>query len=478
MQKIIGREREISLLESLFNSGKPEFVAVHGRRRVGKTFLVRELFSDRFAFSHTGLSPAELREVSYTLLSQQLESFYSSLSRYGYEGGMPKDWIQAFDCLIRLLESKNGKRQVVFIDEMPWMDTAKSGFLTAFEHFWNGWGAGQTQLMLIVCGSSTSWVTDKLINSKGGLFNRITCEIVLQPFSLKECEEYYRSNDIVMDRYDQLQSYMIFGGVPYYISRFQKGMSLAQNIDFLCFAKGAQLRDEFDRLFNSLFVNPEAGKNVVRKLFARKDGLLRKDIAGKAGIPSGGGLSAMLRGLEESGFVLSYNNFNGSAKDLYYKLADPFCLFYLTFLDGRKSADEGYWSNMLSTPKLNAWRGLSFENTCFAHIPQIKTALGIAGVHTEAAPWRSRQREDGAQIDMVLDRDDRVTNICEMKFTGDDFTITKSYDKDLRHKMTLFAEETRSRKALHLTIVTTYGLHRNEYSGKVQNVITMDDLFK
>lgn len=477
MQQIIGRTKEIKLLEELYNSGQPEFVAVHGRRRVGKTFLVRELFANRLAFYHTGLSPVELDDER-TSVQQQIEAFYSSLSRYGYEGPMPKNWLQAFDALIALLEAKSRKRLVVFIDEMPWMDTARSGFVTAFEHFWNGWGAGQTSLMLIACGSATAWMTSKIINSHGGLFNRITCEIGLEPFTLKECELFYDSRGLSMDRYDQLQAYMIFGGIPYYLSLLRKGLSLSQNVDALCFSRRGQLRGEFNRLFSSLFVNPEANKNLIRLLHKRRYGMLRGELALSGGFKSGGGLSSLLNGLEQSGFVTSSRYYKGAKREVYYRLVDPFCQFYLTFIDQDKTNDPHFWSNNLTTGKLNAWRGLAFENTCFAHIAQIKAALGIAGVHAEAAPWRSKQTDDGAQIDMLIDRADRVVNICEMKYCNDDFVITSSYDRELRHKMALFAQETNCKKALHLTLITTYGLKHNIYWGRVQRLITMDDLFQ
>lgn len=332
--------------------------------------------------------------------------------------------------------------------------------------------------MLIVCGSSTSWITDKIINSKGGLFNRITAEIALLPFTLRECEQFYHDNGIVIDRYDQLQAYMVFGGIPYYMSLFRKGLSLAQNIDALCFSKHGQLRNEFDRLFNSLFVNPEANKSIIRQLYKRKEGMLRSEISEAANISSGGGLSIILRGLEESNFIVTYHNYKGYKRDLYYRLADPFCLFYLHFMESGITTDESFWSTNLQTGSLNAWHGLAFENTCFAHIPQIKEALGISGVHTETAPWRSKQKEDGAQIDMLIDRSDRVINVCEMKFSVDEFVISKGYDRELRHKMALFAEETGTKKALHLTLVTTYGLKHNEYFGRVQKIVTMDDLFR
>ncbi|MGI6223510.1 MAG: AAA family ATPase [Prevotella sp.] len=475
-QKIIGRKREKELLEEIYNSGNPEFVVVHGRRRVGKTFLIRELFSDRLTFYHTGLSPVENGDGTKTILQRQLETFYASLSRYGYHGAMPSNWIEALNCLIHLLEQKGGERQVVFLDELPWIDTAKSGFMTAFEHFWNGWGAGRSNLMLVVCGSSTSWINDNIINNHGGLYNRITAEIALQPFTLKECEDFYIDRGIMMDRYDMLQSYMIFGGVPYYMSLMRKGLSLAQNIDELCFSKRGQLRYEFDRLFNSLFVNPEANKSLVRLLFKRKAGMKRNEIISESNKISGGGLTNILKGLEAGNFITTYRNYGASKREIFYKLTDFFCLFYLNFMD-EKTTDEHYWSSNLLTGSLNAWRGLAFENLCFAHVEQLKTALGIAGVHTETMPWRSKNQEDGAQIDMLIDRDDRVINVCEMKFATDDYVITRNYDRELRHKLTLFSEETKTRKSLHLTLVTTYGLKQNEYSGKVQRIITMNELF-
>lgn len=478
VQEIIGRVKEKGLLEELYDSDRPEFVVVHGRRRVGKTFLIRELFNGRMAFYHTGLSPADRNNGDKTILQWQLEEFYASLVRYGYHGSMPASWIDAFSALIKLLENGGSERQVVFLDELPWMDTPKSGFLPAFEHFWNGWGAGNSRLMLIVCGSSTSWILDNIVNNHGGLYNRLTYEIELSPFTLRECEEFYKNRNISMDRYDELQSYMIFGGIPYYMSLIRKNLSLSQNVDELCFNKKGALRMEFDRLFNSLFVNPESNKAVVRELFKRKSGLMRKELREGLIHQNGGGLTTLLKGLVAGNFITKYRNFNGSKRDIYYRLTDPFCLFYLTFMDGNKTTDERFWSNNLHTGSLNSWRGLAFENLCFSHIAQIKEKLGIAGVYTEVQPWRSKAIEGGAQIDMLIDRADNVINICEMKFSSDDFEITRVYDKELRHKLSVFSSETNTRKSLHLTIVTTYGLKRNEYSGRVQSLVTMDDLFK
>lgn len=358
------------------------------------------------------------------------------------------------------------------------MDTPRSGFLTAFEHFWNGWGAHQDNLMLIVCGSATSWISDKLINNKGGLYNSVTNEIKLKPFTLAESEEYYKSNGIVMSRYDQLQCYMAIGGIPFYMSLLKRGVSLAQNIDMLFFEQTAKLKQEFSRLYGSLFTNYEECEKIIRLLATKRQGYTRKEITEKTGLPDGGGLSASLRALEVSDFISSYVKYGQSRRTVYYRLIDSFSMFYLSFVEGRRTSDENFWQSNIRSHELMAWRGFSFETLCFYHIRQIKHALGISGVYTETTPWSSKLKKDGAQIDMLIDRADNIINICEMKFSEDDFTVTSSYNRQLRHKMTVFCEETKCRKTLHLTLVTTYGLTFNEYSGNFPKVITMDDLFK
>lgn len=477
-QKIIGREREIQELRSLYQTDKPVFAVVYGRRRVGKTFLVRELFDGKFSFYHTGLSPYEIKGKK--LKELQLGNFYSSLVKYGSKlNKVPADWFEAFNALIEILDQKDRhERQVVFIDELPWMDTPRSGFVTALEHFWNGWGAGRENLMLIVCGSATSWISDKIINNKGGLFDRTTDEIKLRPFTLAECEQYYKANGVAMSKFDQLQSYMVTGGIPYYISMLQKGKSLAQNIDRLFFEPSAKLGLEFDRLYSSLFTNAEDCKKIVRLLSQKRQGYTRKEITEKTKLPDGGGLTATLKTLEVSDFITSYVKFGYPKREVYYCLTDFYSKFYLSFIDGKKTMNPRYWQDNLLSPELNAWRGFTFETLCFYHLPQIKQALGINGVQTEASPWKSRREKNGAQIDMVIDRADRVINICEMKFCEDDFTISASYDKTLRNKLSTFMEETNSKSSLHLTLITTYGLKMNEYAGRVQSVITMEELFK
>ncbi len=483
MQIIIGRDNEKRELKDIYNSGKPEFVVVYGRRRIGKTFLIRELFSEQFAFYHTGLSPVETDEEN--MLLNQLQSFAISLKNYGLTNVKhPKKWIEAFEMLKELILQKineNPKqRQVIFIDEMPWMDTPRSNFIPAFEHFWNGWCAGRTEIMLIVCGSATSWVSDNLMHNKGGLYGRLTQEIKLHPFSLKECESYYESNNIVMDRYSQLQTYMLLGGVPYYLSFLKKGLSLEQNIELLLTGKNAKLRNELDQLFRSLFNNHEECLKIIRMLASRHSGYTRKEIAEKLNIPYGGGLTRTLWMLEESDFIKQYTYYGKPSKETRYRLVDFFCLCAISILERETKPDAKTWLAPSKQKVMDAWFGFAFETLCWNHIPQIKKALGIPNVQTEEFSWRAEANEEhnGAQIDLIIRRADRIINLCEMKFSVGEYTIDKNDDESIRNKEMVFKQLTKCKESIYPTLVTTYGLISNKYSHRIQSTITMDDLFE
>lgn len=470
---IIGRKSEISELERLYSDGRSEFVVLYGRRRVGKTFLVNELFRDRMTFSHTALSPVEIEGKE--LMKMQLQNFCHSMIKARADiKAVPDNWLDAFFQLEQLLESRaDGRRQLIFIDELPWLDTPRSGFVTAFEAFWNGWCAKRDDVMLVVCGSAVSWISDELINGKGGLYDRVTAEIKLQPFSLQECEEFFHYRNIALDRYDIMQSYMIFGGIPYYLNLFVPGKSLAQNVDDIIFNRKGKLANEYERLFSSIFKNPADAEKTIKLLSGKRIGYTRDEILKKTGIGNGGAFSKMLLSLVESDFVSKSRYFGKPAKNTRYRLSDNFCLFHKYFTDRKGTDDNEFWQHNQNSPSITSWRGFAFENICFQHIHNIKRALGIAGVHTETYSWIGSD----SQIDMLIDRDDRLINLCECKFCSNEFTIDKEYDCKLRERQAAFAEETKTRKPTIMTLVTTFGLKQNEYSGRFQNVITADDLF-
>jgi hypothetical protein len=478
MSAVIGRKQEIEELERLYHSDRPEFVAVYGRRRVGKTFLIKQAMKDKFTFQHTGVSPVD-QEDEKNRLKTQLESFYYSMLNHGLEGfKQPKTWMEAFFQLTQLLQKlDNGQRMVIFIDELPWMDTPRSRFLSAFENFWNGWCNMHDNVMLIVCGSATSWMLSNLSRNKGGLYGRVTDEIKVSPFTLKECEEYFEHEDIELSRYDIVQSHMVFGGIPYYLSYFRKGYSFEKNTDMILFGNKPRLKDEFNRLFRAIFTNAEDCKKIIRHLATRNYGFTREEIANATGIPLGGGLSDTLTGLTESDFIMRYSPY-GKGTGEYYKLIDNFCLFWLKYVEPHQ--DEATFINdNLTSDIMKGWRGVAFEQVCWQHISQIKHALEIGGVKSSISAWivRGDDTKTGTQVDMLIIRDDNIVNLCEMKFCGSSYSIDKEEESKMLHRVDMLKGSLKAKQKVHLTLISTFGLTYGKHSGKVQKVITCDDLF-
>ena len=476
---MIGRNREVQELNRLYNSGKPEFVAIYGRRRIGKTYLVDQVFKNKITFRHAGISPVD--EETGNSLGRQLEHFYLSLQLHGMKRSKkPATWLEAFYMLETHLQAiDDGNRQVIFIDELPWLDTPKSGFISAFEAFWNTWGCHRDNLMVVVCGSANSWIIDKLINNHGGLYNRLTYELKLSPFTLKECEEYLLSLGIHYSRYDITQCYMILGGVPYYYGFFRPDYSVAQNIDLLFFSRQARLKDEYRRLFMSVFKNPELMQKITTFLASKRYGYSRKEILAACNLKEGSVSSEALNALAASDFIEKYVPFGGNRKDIYYKLTDPFCLFYTHFVNDKNNLDEMYWQKNLNSQPLTVWRGFAFENVCFNHIAQIKKALEIGGVSSNQSAWILRGDKDrqGAQIDLIIERDDHIYNMCEIKFYNKPFVVDNKYYKKIMQRIDALIEVIPQNVSVHSTLITTFGLKRNEYSGVFVKVITLDDLF-
>ena len=468
--KIVGREEEIRELCGYMRSGKPEFLVVYGRRRVGKTFLIREYFNNDFIFSHTGLASGGT--------DIQLSEFNKSLRRVrGENHRQAKDWFDAFDCLRQYIEQSEAGRKILFIDELPWMDKQKSLLLPALEHFWNGWASARNDILLIVCGSATSWVVSKLLLDKGGFYGRITGRLLIKPFSLGECEAFYSASGIVFSRYQMVESYMIFGGIPYYLSLMKKELGFAQNVDRLCFREGGALRDEYELLYRSLFRNPEGHLAVVEALAGRRAGLPRDAVLKGSGLSDGGGFTRVLRELEQCGFIRRYNSYGKNKRDALYQLTDPFTLFYLRFIKGSETVNASFWSAYTDDGSHRAWTGYAFEQVALAHIDQIKCKLQIGGVLTRQYAWRSTRSTPGVQIDLIIDRNDGVMNLCEMKYSRDEYEIDASYGRQLQRRVEVFRRETGTKAALHTTFVTTYGLVQNEHATYVQSEVSMEDLF-
>lgn len=469
---LIGRGHEHELLERKYQSDKSEFVALYGRRRVGKTFLVRSVFKQRFTFQLTGLSGANLKT--------QLQNFnYAVQEQHPLIQLEPlSSWMEAFQVLKKIIEKSRQKKKVIFMDELPWLDTQNSGFIQALEHFWNSWASARKDVLLVVCGSAASWMIHKLINNKGGLHNRITLRIRVEPFTLKECASFMKYKKIQLDHYQLIQLYMVLGGIPFYWDEIQKGMSAAQNINRLCFMPEGLLSNEFSNLFKSLFNRAERHEAIVEALAKKSMGLSREELITHTGIANGGNFTRLLQELEESGFIRKYIPYGKKNRDSLFQLCDFYSLFYMKFLQLHKRTTERDWMKMIDNPAYRAWSGYAFEQVCLMHSKEIKKALGISGVETSEFSWRSSLDSSGAQIDLLIDRRDGVINLCEMKFAMHPFTIDKKYAAELRNKLGVFKQETNTRKALFLTMITTFGTKKNMYSDDIQNELDMRIFFR
>lgn len=470
---LVGRTEELRVLKQAELSDESKFVAVYGRRRVGKTFLVREAFKHHFAFYHTGIA-----NESKTV---QLAEFKKSLSLIGkVKRGRLKDWYDAFNQLTKLLEQSTDKKKIVFIDEIPWMDSPRSNFVAALEHFWNGWASARQDILLVICGSATSWIINKVIKNHGGLHNRVSVRIHLKPFTLGECEQYAKELNLHFNRRQILEGYMVMGGIPFYWSQMDGSRSLVQNIDHLFFEEDGNLRHEFDDLYDSLFKQPKPYLGIIEALATKKVGMSRTEIIKYTRQTDNGKLTEYLENLEYCGFIRKYNCIGMKAKNALYQLIDNYTLFYYKFIKDTVINAPHYWNKIAGTPEYNTWCGLAFERVCLQHTEQIKVKLGIQGVITTVYSWSVAGTKEmpGAQIDLLIDRSDNVINLCEIKYSKASFNITNRIDSNLQNKRERFVEETKTTKAVHLTMITTLGLVDNSYASDIQSVVTMDDLFK
>lgn len=469
---MIGRDVEQEIFDQKMRSDKSEFIAVLGRRRVGKTFLIRNYFTPYFTFQITGMAKTSLRK--------QLQNFNTTIKEQHpkQKAEKAKDWLTAFSIIKKIIGTSKQQKKVIFIDELPWFDTPNSGFMSALEHFWNSWASARTDVVLVVCGSAAAWMLNKLINNRGGLHNRITCRIKVEPFSLNECEQFVNRKKLSLNQYQIVQLYMVIGGIPYYWDELAKGESPVQGINRMCFKESGLLKSEFNNLFKSLFNFPEKYEKIIESLSSKSKGLNRNEIVKKSKFSNGGGMTRMLAELEESGFISKYYAFGKLNRDHLYQLSDPYCLFYFRFIKNNTFTNENFWISNIDNPKVRAWSSLAYEQVCYYHLKQIKKALGISGIDTNASTWRGQNSENNAQIDLVIDRRDMVINLCEIKYSQDEYIIDKKYDEELRNKVSAFRQNTKTKKALFTTMITTFGIKSNTYAHNINSNVTMIELFE
>ena len=474
---IVGREKEKEKLDKILQSNQAEFLALYGRRRVGKTFLIRQHLKNNIVFDLSGTKEGAKE--------QQLHNFFGEylLRTEGRkETQTPQTWHQAFDYLAKYLSElpQTAAKYVVFLDEMPWLDTPKSEFISALEFFWNQHVSKMDNVLLIACGSASSWIRKNLINARGGLYNRVTQRIKLMPFNLYETALFVQNLGVNLPQYQILELYMVMGGIPFYLKEIEKGKSAIQLIDEICFSSQGLLNEEYNQLYHSLFRNAEYHITIIETLAARPQGMTRTEIATDTKINEAA-LTKTLEELVECDFISIFLPFLNKKKDAVYKLTDLYSLFYLKFIKHNKGTGSKIWEQLSKQSNYTAWSGYAFENICMMHIPQIKSALGISGVYTKHSSWKFKGDDalPGAQIDMVIDRADQIIHICEAKFTKENYALNNDYSARLRLRKTIFKQATETKKAVFTTLLTTYAALQNKYYlEEIDSEITMDKLFE
>ncbi len=485
--KLVGRFEEVKLLQQLFDSDRPEFLALYGRRRVGKTYLIRVYFEDKdiVFFNVTGLKNGSR--------AKQLTHFIQQIGKVFYGGAsliVPKKWDEAFKILTEAINKQaENKKIILFFDELPWMATKKSMLLQELDYYWNQYWSNDKRIKLIVCGSSASWIIHKIIKNKGGLHNRITRKIYLEPFSLSETKLFLDKQGINLKNQQILMIYMVTGGIPYYLSHIEKGLSAIQIIEKLAFTEKGILFDEFDNLFSSLFDHSDIYINLVKTIAGRRYGIGQRKLLKTVGIAAMGGVGIKaLQNLEETGFIMSFMPYKHKRQGIYYRLIDEYSYFYLKWIAPvkrslqKKSLEKGNWQAMQKSPEWHGWLGYAFEAVCYKHISAIRKALSISP-DAIANSWRFVPRKGskirGAQIDLLFDRNDDSITLCEIKYNDEPFVITKDYVDNLNRKIEVFKEQTRTKKQLFLTFISVNGIKNNYYAEDMINgVVTLDDFFE
>ena len=483
--KIIGRIEEQRVLHKILDSTSAEFLAIFGRRRVGKTYLIKQFFSNKSScyFQITGVKEGSMKE--------QLHEFTRTIEKTFYSAGIslkePSTWMQAFEMLTYAIDQYTKKTKVIlFFDELPWLATKRSRFLQALDYYWNTKWSDNAYIRLIVCGSAASWIIKNIVNNKGGLHNRITAQIRLDAFSIYETKCFLKFRGCVLNDKQLLALYMMIGGIPHYLNQIEKGLSAAQNIDKLCFTKNGMLFHEFNNLIPSLFNDYEVYNELIRLIAKQRYGMERRDILQHSRHASGGRLNQRLMELEEAGFILGFKPYGNKKKGNYYRIIDEYTLFYLHWIEPvadsirYQSKPRGYWDVLSKSSAWNSWSGYAFEAVCYKHIENIRVALHVP-VTANIGTWRYVPKkginEVGAQIDLLFDRDDGVVTLCEIKYSESAFEIDKQCAINLRNKVEVYKKRTRTEKQIFVAMVTVNGIKKTMYvDDLIAQQATLEDL--
>ena len=305
----------------------------------------------------------------------------------------------------------------------------------------------------------------------------ITCQIFLRPFSLKETELFMNDRDFGWSRKQIAEAQMVFGGLPFFFDLLNPDESLTWNINMLCFNQHALLRNESKKLLEATLKKSPVYNRIMERLSHNYYGMPKAQCQEELGIPQGT-FTRAVDDLVKCGYVHESKDNYIKGHPLRLQLVDPFLLFHYNFLSKNAPVQvKSFEVYKADTGKYINWRGHAFEVLCLYHIEQIKKALGISGVNTNEYSWISSKKEGGAQIDLVIERDDGIANLCEEKFTDTAFSISSEYEEDLLNKIELYKQETKTKHATKLVLISVEGIKGSAHTEHITRVLTLDDLF-
>jgi AAA+ ATPase superfamily predicted ATPase len=459
--KIIGRKDEVKLLRTIEESKFSEFVAIYGRRRIGKTYLVDNLYEDKL-ISFTG---------SYGMNDSYHLAEFSKILKYK---GDINDWSDAFNMIEFLVSNSDKKKKIIFFDEIAWIDEKEHNFLVNLERFWNTFASKRDDIILIVCASATSWMFEHILNNYGGLYNRVTRRIHLKPFDLVEAKQYCDFIGLNLSNQDIIDAYMIFGGIPYYFYNLQKGYSINQNINALFFKSNSSLKNEYEILFSSLFRLPGNYIKIMDLLSQKNRGLTREELAKQLNVSNGGELTKRLEELDACSFISKYPFYGKKIKGSLYKATDNFVVFYNKMIKSNVQYSEDFWIKEFRSPMVNTFRGYAFERVCLLHTNKIKELLKISAMNTREYYFRN----EGCQIDLIIDRPDKCINICEIKYSDGDYELSKDEFQKIENRVDNFKKENVSKRSYLRTLITNMGFKNSDLNNRIDNKIVLEDIFE
>ena len=494
---MIGRKKEIKLLNEICDLEESSLVAIYGRRRIGKTYLVNHMFKkyrqDCLFFEFTGAYDGDKRGQIDNFIDQVYEWFYVEPS---FE---IKSWSDAFRFLKRTIDKEIKKRDsnekvIVFLDEVPWIDRSnKGGFLSALGYFWNTWCEPRENVVLILCGSNSSWIRDKILkNARGSLYQRVTHQISMYPFDLKETKAYLlEQKGFMIDNKTVTDIYMIFGGVAKYLSFLNPNESSAENIDRVFFSIHGSMYREYDELFSSLFADKsDYYKSVIELLCTRRSGFSLSDISKAFNEKLGGKLRLAIAELEECGFIKGLSKYGNSVRGVNYMIVDPYILFHHKWIKGFSRNDiatlpNNYWLHKSSSQSYAVWSGYAFEIVVMVNIRLYLNAIGRLGFFSGVYHWQHMAKsedEQGAQIDMVVNYGNNIFDILECKYYNSEYVISKEYAKNIKNKLSMFKKYglySKQKSELRLVFLTSYGVKMNAEAHSLNiSRVCLDDLFE